>query len=325
MIAQRVPQIYDTTFGLPLDVNKHALDTTIVHLNPVADGFTFVFGTDTTDVPTLRQGWRWLLADPAISLGASPVSRDWDAERPEAIDHRQAFSFTSAPNAERQGPYTVLTRTGLPPAARMAKLSINVDGGFESTPMSDRIAVIEKPITRVGLDELEIRLETSQSPEEEVIIGEDRNETCQERNDRLRDEGVDTNDLELCDPETGDEKEEGKNGDDVVENVRFEHRDYWRTIVGLELRAPYAKICKNSPEKLSLAWGERDGDLDRWRQEAVAGLDPKGYGPSQTRRLRELEKKSRKTDKRLKEAQALLTLQKKVSALWGDEDADTTR
>ena len=71
--------------------------------------------------------------------------------------------------------------------------------------------------------------------------------------------------------------------------------------------------------------GLRDGDLDRWRQEAVAGLDPKGYGPGQTRRLRELEKKSRKTDKRLKEAQALLTLQKKVSALWGDEDADTVR
>jgi len=71
--------------------------------------------------------------------------------------------------------------------------------------------------------------------------------------------------------------------------------------------------------------GLRDGDLDRWRKEAVDGLDPNGYGPSQARRLRELEKRERKTQKRLKEAQALLVLQKKVAALWGDEDADTTR
>ncbi len=46
---------------------------------------------------------------------------------------------------------------------------------------------------------------------------------------------------------------------------------------------------------------------------------------AQSRRIRDLERDSSKKDKRLKEATALLELQKKVHALWGDEDDDTNK
>ena len=39
--------------------------------------------------------------------------------------------------------------------------------------------------------------------------------------------------------------------------------------------------------------------------------------------MRELEKQLRRKDRALAEAAALLVLQKKIQALWGDEDDDT--
>ena len=39
--------------------------------------------------------------------------------------------------------------------------------------------------------------------------------------------------------------------------------------------------------------------------------------------MRELEKQLRRKDKALAEAAALLVLQKKAQAIWGDEDDDT--
>jgi transposase-like protein len=71
--------------------------------------------------------------------------------------------------------------------------------------------------------------------------------------------------------------------------------------------------------------GIREGDLDRWEQDAVGGLD---RGPSEVagrHRIRDLERRLQKSEKRLREADALLELQKKVQALWGDEDDDTSR
>jgi len=69
--------------------------------------------------------------------------------------------------------------------------------------------------------------------------------------------------------------------------------------------------------------GIHDGDLERWEQEAVGGLTGATSNVSQERRIRELERQNKKQDKRLKEATALLELQKKVQALWADEDDDT--
>ena len=48
-------------------------------------------------------------------------------------------------------------------------------------------------------------------------------------------------------------------------------------------------------------------------------------GTPDTRRVRELEKQLRRKDKALAEAAALLALQRKTQAIWGDEDGHTNQ
>jgi transposase len=72
--------------------------------------------------------------------------------------------------------------------------------------------------------------------------------------------------------------------------------------------------------------GLHEADLERWRDEALAGLGdrrPERRRATDTKRIRDLEKEVRRKDKALAEAAALLVLQKKVQAIWGDEDDDT--
>jgi transposase-like protein len=69
--------------------------------------------------------------------------------------------------------------------------------------------------------------------------------------------------------------------------------------------------------------GIREGDLERWEQEALGGLQRGPSDAGKSRQIRELERRVHKSEKRLKEANALLELQKKVQALWGDEDDNT--
>ena len=71
--------------------------------------------------------------------------------------------------------------------------------------------------------------------------------------------------------------------------------------------------------------GLREGDLERWTQEATEGLKSAAAGQGTERQLRDMEKRFHKTEKRLREAEALLDLQKKVQALWGAADDDTTQ
>lgn len=76
--------------------------------------------------------------------------------------------------------------------------------------------------------------------------------------------------------------------------------------------------------------GVREADLERWRQDALSGLTQKKEMPAQSKELRELkravqkrDKEIHRKDKALAEAAALLVLQKKVRAIWGDVDDDT--
>ncbi len=73
--------------------------------------------------------------------------------------------------------------------------------------------------------------------------------------------------------------------------------------------------------------GLHDTHLRQWRQQIVAGLKaPRSKKTSpEARRLRELERELHRKDKALAETAALLVLKKKVQAIWGDEDGDTTR
>lgn len=73
--------------------------------------------------------------------------------------------------------------------------------------------------------------------------------------------------------------------------------------------------------------GLHRSDLKRWRRQMVAALESRRKSTKNSperRRIRELERELGRKDKALAEAAALLVLQKKVRALWGDGDDDTT-
>jgi transposase-like protein len=70
--------------------------------------------------------------------------------------------------------------------------------------------------------------------------------------------------------------------------------------------------------------GLHDGDLERWRAEALGGLGGQLHNDADRCRIAELERAALKQHKRLREAEALLELQKKVQALWGEKEDDTT-
>ena len=73
--------------------------------------------------------------------------------------------------------------------------------------------------------------------------------------------------------------------------------------------------------------GLHEAQLEQWRQQVLAGLGKRPARSSkrsvEARRVKELEKELHRKDKALAETAALLVLQKKVQALWGDGD-DTT-
>jgi transposase len=76
--------------------------------------------------------------------------------------------------------------------------------------------------------------------------------------------------------------------------------------------------------------GLHEVQLKQWRDLAREGAlgalgsrKAEGLSKAEARRVRELERELRRKDKALAEAAALLVLQKKVQALWGDEDDDT--
>jgi transposase-like protein len=75
--------------------------------------------------------------------------------------------------------------------------------------------------------------------------------------------------------------------------------------------------------------GLHEAVLKEWRAAALEGLSPQRTARSKQKRaaeqkqVRELEKQIRRKDKALAEAAALLMLQKKVRAIWGDGDDDT--
>jgi transposase-like protein len=71
--------------------------------------------------------------------------------------------------------------------------------------------------------------------------------------------------------------------------------------------------------------GLRDGDLERFRLEALGGLEGKVHSQQDRRQIQELERLNAKQAKRLREAEVLLELQKKVQELWGAKDDDTTK
>lgn len=73
--------------------------------------------------------------------------------------------------------------------------------------------------------------------------------------------------------------------------------------------------------------GLHEATLQAWRSAALEGLTQPSTRSRATsaeqKRVRELERELRRKEKALAEAAALLVLQKKVQAIWGDEDDST--
>jgi transposase-like protein len=78
--------------------------------------------------------------------------------------------------------------------------------------------------------------------------------------------------------------------------------------------------------------GVHEAQLDEWRtqvtQSAVAAMRPptraqREAAAVEAKKIRQLEREILRKDKALAETAALLVLQKKVQAIWGDEDDDT--
>ena len=74
--------------------------------------------------------------------------------------------------------------------------------------------------------------------------------------------------------------------------------------------------------------GVHEADLGEWRDQAdkgaLAALSGTRQRSADQKRVRKLESELRRKEKALAEAAALLVLSKKLNALWGDEDGDTT-
>ena len=78
------------------------------------------------------------------------------------------------------------------------------------------------------------------------------------------------------------------------------------------------------------AKGIHETHLQQWRSQMLEGLGSKpaakkpARSSAEARKSKKLEKELKRKEKALAEAAALLVLKKKVHAIWGDEDDDTT-
>lgn len=96
----------------------------------------------------------------------------------------------------------------------------------------------------------------------------------------------------------------------------------------LRLVVEAAKLSESELGAFLRREGVHAADLEAWRESMLGGLRPaqsKHAKSLEARQVRELEKELRRKDKALAEAAALLVLQKKVRALWGDAEDDTTK
>jgi len=74
--------------------------------------------------------------------------------------------------------------------------------------------------------------------------------------------------------------------------------------------------------------GLHQAQLDAWTAAARGGMSPQKPAKrdaGDAKRIKTLERELRRKDQALAETAALLVLQKKVQAIWGDEDDDTRR
>lgn len=102
----------------------------------------------------------------------------------------------------------------------------------------------------------------------------------------------------------------------------------WTAEERLEAVTEAAKLSGDELGAFLRRKGLHEAQLASWRKAILEALGPGGKKPAsknsaEAKRIRELEKELRRKDSALAETAALLTLSKKVRALWGDRDVDT--
>lgn len=100
----------------------------------------------------------------------------------------------------------------------------------------------------------------------------------------------------------------------------------WSAEERLRVVAEAARLSEEELGSLLRREGLHEATLQEWRAAALVGLSSERTAQTQQKRnveqkrVQELERELRRKEKALAEAAALLVLQKKVRAIWGDED-----
>lgn len=101
----------------------------------------------------------------------------------------------------------------------------------------------------------------------------------------------------------------------------------WTPEQKLKLVLAAAELDEQRRGELLRREGVHSAQLEEWRRIAIEALTPPKRSPHKTlesRKIRELEIDLDRKNRALAEVTALLALQKKVQAIWGDGDANTT-
>jgi transposase len=93
-----------------------------------------------------------------------------------------------------------------------------------------------------------------------------------------------------------------------------------------------SKLADNELGEYLRREGVHEATLTQWREDATKGLaattrrsssSTSSTSSTDAKRIAALERELHRKDKALAELAALITLQKKVRAIWGDADTDT--
>lgn len=100
----------------------------------------------------------------------------------------------------------------------------------------------------------------------------------------------------------------------------------WSAEDKLRIVLAAAQLSDSEIGELLRREGLHTAQLEEWRQLVLAALStrkPAAKGSREAKKIRELERDLDRKNRALAEVAALLALQKKVQAMWGDEDEST--
>lgn len=116
--------------------------------------------------------------------------------------------------------------------------------------------------------------------------------------------------------------------DDAAQNARRPRQ--WTAEEKLRVVLAAAQLSEDQLGEFIRRKGLHTTQLEEWRQVALAGAQnalagskPVRKSASEAKRIRELERDLDRKNRALAEVTALLALQKKVQAIWGDEGEST--